>query len=247
MLAPLLSLKAVRAVALALVLAMTATLAVPGAAPGFAAERPSKKGGPKLADGKAGVTISSMTKGAKVFIDDKEVGEVPVAGVIEVEPKRHTVRVQKRGYSPFIDTILPSPGQVVEIEADLVASGGFVKVNSKNKDIKLQLLIDGTVVGTTPFDGDVAPGSHALEARAVGYLPQSRQVDVKAGQEIALEFELKLVPAPIIKEDKSLLSRWWFWTAVGAAVVGGVATTVALSQDTHIAPKSAGYVLVLDK
>lgn len=246
MLSPLLSRGAVRAVALALAFALTAAVAV-HAAPCFAAERPSKKGGPKLADGKAGVTISSMTKGAKVFIDDKEVGEVPVAGVIEVEPKRHTVRVQKRGYSPFIDTILPSPGQVVEIEADLVASGGFVKVNSKNKDIKLQLLVDGTVVGTTPFDGDVAPGSHAIEARAVGYLPQSRQVDVKAGQEIALEFELKLVPAPIINEDKSLLSRWWFWTAVGAAIVGGVATTVALSQDTHIAPKTAGYVLVLDK
>ncbi len=215
-------------------------LAIPSA---FAA--PPKKTGPKVSEGKAGVTVSSMTKGAKVFIDDKEVGEVPLPGVVEVEPTRHTVQVKKRGYTTFIDTILPSPGQIVEVEADLVASGGFVKVKSKQADLKLQLLVDGNVVGTTPFDGDVAPGKHVLEARAAGYLPESRSIEVFAGQEMALEFELKLVPAPIIKEDKSLLSRWWFWTAVGAAVVGGVATSVALSQDTHVQPKPAGYVLVL--
>ncbi|MBM4345059.1 MAG: PEGA domain-containing protein [Deltaproteobacteria bacterium] len=206
---------------------------------------PPKKGGPKVSEGKAGVAVSSMTKGAKVFIDDKEVGEVPLPGIVEVEPTRHTVQVKKRGYTTFIDTILPSPGQVVEVEADLVPSGGFLKVKSAKTDLKLQLLIDGNVVGTTPFDGDVAPGKHVLEARAAGYLPESRPIDVVAGQELSLAFELKLVPAPIVKEDKSLLSRWWFWTAVGAAVVGGVATTVALSQDTHVQPKPAGYVLVL--
>lgn len=224
----------VAAALVALFLASSASLAAP-----------PKKGGPKVSEGKAGVTVSSMTKGAKVFIDDKEVGEVPLPGVIEVEPTRHTVQVKKRGYTTFIDTILPSPGQVVEVEADLVPSGGFVKVKSKNADIKLQLLVDGNVVGTTPFDGDVAPGKHVLEARAAGYLPESKPIEVVAGQELAVEFQLKLVPAPIIKEDKSLLSRWWFWTAVGAAVVGGVATTVALSQDTHVQPKPAGYVLVL--
>ena len=210
-------------------------------APAFAADKPSKK-----SSGKSLIAVSSMTKGAKVFIDDKEVGDVPLPGPVEVEPnERHTIRVQKRGYTPYIDTVLPSPGQTVEVEADLVATGGFVKINSKDKGLSLQILIDGQIVGTTPFDGDVAPGTHAVEARAAGYLAQTQTIDVKAGQTSALEFGLKLVPPPDIKEDKSILSRWWFWTAIGVAVVGGVSSSVLLSQDTHVQPKAASYVLVL--
>lgn len=227
--------------ALLLTLSLTATAMAPAA---FAADKAKKP--VKLAEGKAAIAISSITKGAKVFIDDKEVGEVPVANAIEVEAnQRHTVRVQKRGFTPYIDTVLPSNGQTVEVEADLVATGGFVKIGSQDAGLKLQILIDAQIVGTTPFDGDVAPGVHAVEARATGYLPETRSIDVKAGQQTALEFALKVVPDPIVKEDKSILSRWWFWTAIGAAVVGGVATTVVLSQDTHVAPKQPGYTLVL--
>lgn len=216
----------------------------PLAATAFATDKVKKAG--KLAEGKAAITISSMTKGAKVFVDDKEVGEVPLAGVIEVEAnQRHTVRVQKRGYTPFIDNVLPSNGQTVEVEADLVATGGFVKISSTDLRLKLQIVLDGQIVGTTPFDGDVAAGQHAVEARATGYLPETRTIDVKTGQQTTLEFALKVVPEPIIKEDKSVLSRWWFWTAIGAAVVGGVATSVVLAQDTHVAPKPASLTLVL--
>ncbi len=200
----------------------------------------------KFAEGKAGITISSMTKGAKVLIDDKLVGEVPLPGPIEVDANaRHTVQVQKRGYSPYIDTVLPSNGQLIEVEADLVATGGIVRVTSRNPALKLQLLVDGRVAGFTPFDGDVPPGAHTLEARATGYLPETRAVDIKAGQEFSFDFELKLVPEPIIKEDKSLLSRWWFWTAIGVVVVGGVAGGVVGSQDTHVQPKAPDHVLPL--
>ena len=62
---------------------------------------------------------------------------------------------------------------------------------------------------------------------------------------LAVEFGLLVVPAPVIKEDKSLLSRWWFWTAIGAVVVGGVAGGVVMSQDTHLDPKAPDHVLPL--
>jgi len=227
--------------ALALAALTVATVAAPSV--GFAAEKAKKVS--KIADGKAAITVSSVTKGARVFVDDKEVGEVPLAEPIVVDAnQRHTVRVQKRGYTPFIETVLPSNGQTVELEADLVATGGFLQVKSKDAALKLQILIDGQIAGTTPLDGDVAPGKHAVEARAAGYLPETQMIDVKAGQLSALEFGLKLVPAPIVKEDKSLLSRWWFWTAVGTAVVGGVVTGVVASQDTISRPKAPDHVLV---
>ncbi|MBI5608954.1 MAG: PEGA domain-containing protein [Deltaproteobacteria bacterium] len=222
------------------------SLAAPGIAGPLASSAWAAPKKQKYADGKAGIAISSMTKGAKVLIDDKLVGEVPLPGPIEVDANaRHTVQVQKRGYSPYIDTVLPSSGQVIEVEADLVATGGIVRVTSRNAALKLQLLVDGRVAGFTPFDGDVPPGVHTLEARATGYLPETRSVDIKAGQEFTYDFDLKVVPEPIIKEDKSLLSRWWFWTAIGVVVVGGVAGGVVGSQDTHVQPKAPDHVLPL--
>lgn len=229
-----------------LALALAVGVATPAMLPlsGVAYAAPAKK--VKFAEGKAGIVISSMTKGAKVFVDDKEIGEVPLSGPIEVEANaRHTVRVQKRGYSPYIDTLLPSNGQLLEVEADLVATGGIVRISSRDPALKLQILIDSRVAGFTPFDGDIPPGVHVVEARATGYMGETRSVDVKAGAEISFDFGLQLAPAAVVKEDKSILSRWWFWTAIGVAVVGGVAGGVAASQDTHVQPKAPDHVLPL--
>lgn len=226
--------------------ALTVGLAVAPLSSSAFAAGPKKPAAAKLAADKAGITVSSMTKGAKIFIDDKEVGEVPFDKTLEVEPnKRHTVRVQKRGFSPFVETVLPSGGQLIEVEADLVAVSAALRVSSQNDALKLQILVDGRVAGFTPFDGDVTPGSHAVEARATGYLAETQMVDAKAGQDLQLDFGLKLVPAPIFREDKSLLSRWWFWTAVGVVVVGGVAGGVVMAQDTHLDPKAPDHVLPL--
>lgn len=220
-----------------------ATISAP-ISPAWAA--PKKPAASKMAMDKAGITISSMTKGAKIFVDDKEVGEVPFDKTVDVEPnQRHTVRVQKRGFSPFVETVLPSGGQLIEIEADLVATSAALRVSSKDPGLKLQVLVDSRVAGFTPFDGDIAPGPHTVEARATGYLAQTQVVEAKAGQDLAVEFGLLVVPAPVIKEDKSLLSRWWFWTAIGAVVVGGVAGGVVMSQDTHLDPKAPDHVLPL--
>lgn len=227
-------------VALALGLAIAPLSTSAFAAPG------KKAAATKLAADKAGITVSSMTKGAKIFIDDKEVGEVPLDKTLEVEPnKRHTVRVQKRGFSPFVETVLPSGGQLIEIEADLVAVSAALRIASLNEALKLQILVDGRVAGFTPFDGDVNPGSHSIEARATGYLAETQMIDAKPGQDLQLEFGLKVVPAPLVKEDKSLLSRWWFWTAVGVVVVGGVTGGLVAAQDTHLAPKTPDHVLPL--
>ena len=75
------------------------------------------------------LTIASLTRGAAVFVDDQEAGVVPLDGPLELSPGvSHVVRLQKRGYSTFVETIKLSAGEDREIEADLVPSGGVLKV-----------------------------------------------------------------------------------------------------------------------
>lgn len=187
-----------------------------------------------LSASQAQIVVSSLTRGAKVFLNDEEVGEVPLAKPIDVKPgQTYTVRVQKRGYAPFVDTVLAGQGQQSEVEADLVPTGGVVKITSNI--VRAQVVLNGKAIGRTPFDGDIEPGNHQLQIASAGYLTETRPFEVKAGEEHALTVDLKPVPAPIELENKSLFGRWWFWTAVGVVVVGGVAGGVAATQTTHVA------------
>jgi hypothetical protein len=59
-----------------------------------------------------------------------------------------------------------------------------------------QVSIDGAVIGATPFDGDVAAGSHALVVEIPGEWRAERPLVVRAGETRVLELELTRVEAP---------------------------------------------------
>lgn len=175
-----------------------------------------------------------MTAGAEVYIDDKLIGNVPIDAPVKLAPGRHTIKLQKRGFTPHIDTIKLRRGQQRELEIDLVPSGGVVKVSSNVR--RAQVLLDGKPIGRIPFDGDVPPGKHKLEVVAAGKLRETRMIEVRAGEEMTLEVQLKDVPPPIVKKDKSLLGKWWFWTGVGAVVVSGVTVGVLSARTIEVPP-----------
>jgi hypothetical protein len=186
---------------------------------------------------KTTIEVLSMTRGAQVFIDDKLIGTVPLPAPIAVKPGRpHTVRVKKRGYIPFIDTIRLKRGDQHEMEADLIPSGGVLQITSNIR--RAQVLLDGKPLGRTPFDGDITPGKHTLQVVAPGKLQDTRVISLRAGQTLLIKVELRDVPPPIIESDDSLLGQWWFWTAVGATVVGGVALGVLTQREVEVTAES---------
>jgi hypothetical protein len=96
------------------------------------------------------------------------------------------------------------------------------------------VLLDGKPIGRTPFDGDVTPGRHTLQVVAPGKLQDTRVIEVKAGEELRFKVELKDVPPPIVEKDDSIFGAWWFWTAVGVTVLGGVTVGVLSGQTTEV-------------
>ena len=181
----------------------------------------------------ATIEIMSMTKGAAVFLDDKQVGKVPLAAPLTVSVKKpHVVRLQKRGFTAYVETVRLKPGEARELEADLVPSGGILKVMCNIR--RAQVLLDGRPIGRTPFDGDVPAGKHKLEIVAPGKQPETRLIDLRAGNVMRVAFVLKDPPAPVMKKDDSVFGRWWFWTAVGAAVIGGATAAALASRDVEV-------------
>ena len=206
-----------------------------------AAAKPRRKpGGSSVGS----LTIASLTRGAAVFVDDNQVGVVPLDAPLELSPGvAHVVRLQKRGFSTFVESVKLAAGEEREIEADLVPSGGVLKVNCNIR--RAQILLDGKQIGVTPFDGDVVPGKHQLQVGAAGKLADTRVVEIVAGEELVIEVALKDVPPPIVEEDDSLLGRWWFWTAVGTAVVSGVTIGVLSQREIKVDPAAANHSITL--
>jgi hypothetical protein len=110
----------------------------------------------------------------------------------------------------------------------------------------------------------VEPGKHSVRAAAEGHEPQTREFELVAGEERTLDVTLvarvieaappipTVVVSPISRttsqavsaprdpnppQSSTVLDRWWFWTAVGVVVAGGVAVTVALTAK----PAEPGY------
>ena len=54
-------------------------------------------------------------------------------------------------------------------------------------------------------------GAYRLLVRKQGFTPYETQFTVAAGEEVNLN-------APLSPEKKSVVKKWWFWTAIGAAV-----------------------------
>ncbi len=169
---------------------------------------------------------------------------MPLPAPLELEPgKSHVVRLQKRGFSTFVETVTLKPGETREMEADLVPSGGVLKVKCNIR--RAQILLDGKPIGLTPFDGDIAPGKHTMQVVAAGKLADTRVIEVNAGEEVNVEVELKDVPPPVVEDDDSILGRWWFWTAVGTAVVGGVTLGVLSSRTINVQPDAPNHTINL--
>lgn len=86
-------------------------------------------------------------------------------------------------------------------------------------------LLDGATLRGSQVGGDavfVAPGERVVEARGDGREPVRVTVSVAAGAD-------RSVSVPIPEERVPVTRRWWFWTAIGVAVAGGVTAAVLIA------------------
>ena len=115
------------------------------------------------------------------------------------------------------------------------------------------VIIDGKPAGTTPLGHRlyVTPGRHEVTVIGAGNQPFKEELVLLPGEHQKITATLvsssgsasepgtkvvDLTPAPPLKSRPSpFYKKWWFWTAVGVAVVGGsVAIGLELSRDKRV-------------
>ena len=81
---------------------------------------------------------------------------------------------------------------------------GFITVKTTPKGA--YVLVDNKIVGTTPYLSEsVSVGNHKISVRLEGYEPAAQRLEIKKGEEIALEFAL--VSENITEENNEVINQ----------------------------------------
>ncbi len=158
----------------------------------------------KLVTGTIKVTASEP--GADVSVDGKSIGSTPQPPARRVGLGPHKVEIRKQGFEPFERQVEVASQAEAKIDVALKAevTTGHVVVKEKNARTDVHVIVDGVDKGPAPWEGDLVPGDHTIEAKGTNVSAAKRVVSLARQQkaEVVLEasstvgrFRLKVVPA----------------------------------------------------
>jgi hypothetical protein len=134
--------------------------------------------------GKIGtITVQASETGARVLVDDGEVGLTPLTAPVRVVAGSHVVKVQKPGFEPFEATVAVTGRGNATVGAQLTeaVTAGKLVVTAEGGQ-KLKVLIDGAEVGETPYEGSLAAGSYKVAGRSAALRAPEVSIEVKKGE-----------------------------------------------------------------
>ena len=148
---------------------------------------------------------SNDEKTAGVWVDGQYVGFVKeLAGErkLMLLPGKHEIVIRQAWYNEFVQQIILEPGQVYEVNVELVKSArlptkdatGELKIAATPS--RAAVFVDGQYAGhVDEFDGVgkamlLTPGQHRLRIALPGYLPFDSMVDLRPQQKLKIQTDL---------------------------------------------------------
>lgn len=171
-----------------------------------------------------------------VTIDEVAIEGSGATRELTVDPGRHRVDVAAEGHRATSVVVSLMPGETRSEVIRLEPLPGRIELRS---DVAATIRVDGAIVGTgRAYTGEVAPGRHHIELRAPDHLPFDRDVEVQAGETLAITADLRAEPP-------ALFERPIFWILAGAAALAAGVTIgiVAASGTDDPYPGSTGVVI----
>ncbi|MCC6215850.1 MAG: PEGA domain-containing protein [Polyangiaceae bacterium] len=109
------------------------------------------------------LAVESDQRDATVVVDGQDRGTTPLAAPLAVNAGTHSVRVLKEGFIGHEEQVLVAGGQKKVVRAKLrplARSGRLVVKEATGK--ALEVVVDGAVVGKTPWTGTLSVGTHTV-------------------------------------------------------------------------------------
>ena len=172
----------------------------------------------------ATLSLKCSETGARVLVRDKIVGTTPLPPT-RLPAGASTLQLELDGFFPVRrDVVLPGGGTLT-IDAQLHPKSSSGQLGVTSDPIGARIAVDGRDLGTTSPRVELAlpAGPHEVLARYDGYDDAKVSLLLAPGA-------TRDVTVPL-ERSRSVLTRWWFWSAAGVAVAGGVVLTYALTTE----------------
>jgi hypothetical protein len=136
----------------------------------------------ELALGLGALRIEGAAAGAALVVDGRYRGTSPLPGPLRVGVGTHEVRAFREGLDLFGATVEVVAGQEAAVTLRSLSTGGRLRLTEQRGRV-LDVVIDGNVVGKTPWDGPLPVGEHLVTLR--GSVNLDAMPECAPGEQIA--------------------------------------------------------------
>jgi hypothetical protein len=115
------------------------------------------------------IELRGAPTGATISIDGIDRGKAPLKGAMRLSAGTHNIRVTEEGALPFearVD-LAGKQNAVINVRLTALTQAGTLHV-VEHAGGTFEVVIDGAVVGKTPWEGALAPGDHTVLLRGEG-------------------------------------------------------------------------------
>lgn len=189
----------------------------------------------------ARLTLTSEPAGATVKLHGKDLGTTPLTEAPGVAPGRHLVTFTRPGYAQvgaFVDVteagasydakLQPAPGYA-EV---LTAAKGLPDAKSADaktlgEKLKARFLIVSRNGGAEVWDVETGNRVKGLALDGDSLKASAKKISQFIASPSPLEVAQNDSPAA---DGEPVTKKWWFWTIIGVAVVGGAAAGIGAAE-----------------
>ena len=151
--------------------------------------------------GDTSVRVTTDPKGAAVYLDGKYIGEGPVT-LKKVAPGEHLIKVSKKGYEDWYNTLTSHPGEFYFVETFLKHKEyGQIRITSTPEGASI--IFDDERKGKTPLTlSEISVGKHKLRLNSSGYEDWEEDIVVSS-------IQVKEVDAELIAKTGDAIVKVW--------------------------------------
>jgi hypothetical protein len=155
----------------------------------------------ELQDRVGTLKVEGGEPGASIVIDGRYRGTLPLPGAVRVAAGSHEISAFKEGLDPFGATIEVGAKQAAVVQLRSLSTGGRLRV-TEQQGRPMDVVVDGTVMGKTPWEGPLRIGEHLVTLRGsvnLDAIPECAPGEDSAapGKKAALRGNVELGTQPV--------------------------------------------------